>query len=768
MSASFDNQNSGTLNANTGEGPQNNNNSTGAQYNIGTYISSKHVNYESLSEQVNDNEIIQSLAFPEMLARRSSIEQRHGSSCEWILELREYKSWRSQSCGLLWIKGKPGAGKSTLMHFLHDKLQEPHDGDQGIALEFFFTARGTELQHTPSGMFRSLVRQLFDHDQSVRPKVREIYERKCRQFGYGKREWEWQKPELEGLLTESILLSAQQQRVTIFADALDEAGREPAQELAEYFHEINARAIQAKAAVKICISCRHYPFPASVPGIEICVEEHNRADIATYINDKLRLEWIDANDPLDKVTWTTLKDDLIKQAKGVFQWARIITPLIKHMAQDGNSPQHVRDWLHQVPPVLEGVYEYIFRHVISSKDRVQSFLLFQWVCLAERPLSVTEMRYALAARDARIKPYRKRFHETVNFIQKDKHMKQRVKGLSGGLAEVVTTSSGAEGVQVTHQSVNDFLRVKGLGVLAQLAGATECTIMDHNNTLRKSQAMLYRSCLVYLATEDIPLAGLNDSYTLAEQNRKLLLDKSPFLDYATINIFVHAEKAQGERAGVIEQEIRVLQQCISKWVQIFRALDRWGLRTPAKGTTLLHMAATANLTDLVEHLASATGATQERDQDGKTAFHAAARCGHIGVGELLVANGADYEVRGDGARTPLLEAASHGQAGFVEWLLTQGVRINDPKGGSESALQAASLGGKIEVVQMLLDAGADVHAQSGEYGNALQAGSYHGSIEIVRILLDAGASVHAQGGEYSNALQAASYHGSIECPCSGW
>lgn len=92
-----------------------------------------------------------------MLDRRDNIEPCYTNTCQWILDLEEYQSWRSQSHGLLWIKGKPGAGKSTLMAFLHDKLQIPQDDRPDIRLDFFFTARGTEMQRTPLGMLRSLL-----------------------------------------------------------------------------------------------------------------------------------------------------------------------------------------------------------------------------------------------------------------------------------------------------------------------------------------------------------------------------------------------------------------------------------------------------------------------------------------------------------------------------------------------------------------------------------------------------------------------------------
>ncbi|KAL4936352.1 hypothetical protein BDV06DRAFT_205204, partial [Aspergillus oleicola] len=69
--------------------------------------------------------------------------------------------------------------------------------------------------------------------------------------------------------------------------------------------------------------------------------------------------------------------------------------LIQHMVQNGKSPEDIRPWLHRVPPELEDVYEYVFNKVVEPDEHAQSFLLFQWVCLAEQPLTIIEMRYAM-------------------------------------------------------------------------------------------------------------------------------------------------------------------------------------------------------------------------------------------------------------------------------------------------------------------------------------------------------------------------------------
>jgi NACHT domain. len=295
-----------------------------------------------------DAELLRSLAFPQMLDRRDNIELCHTNTCQWILNLDEYQSWRNQPCGLLWIKGKPGAGKSTLMVFLHDRLKGLQDGSQDIIrLDFFFTARGVEMQRTPLRMLRSLLNQIFDRDATVRPQVREIYEQRYRQFGYGERKWEWPQTILEELLATAILASANEQPVIIFVDALDEAGAEPAQKLAAYFHRLIDRADKKKLTLQVCISCRHYPILESARAKAIHVEDHNQDDIATYIKDML-LE-TELEDVPNLEMREVLIEELTQYTKGVFQWAHLIIPLIKQKVIEGESISDIRDWLGDIP-----------------------------------------------------------------------------------------------------------------------------------------------------------------------------------------------------------------------------------------------------------------------------------------------------------------------------------------------------------------------------------------------------------------------------------
>ncbi|CAI7652513.1 unnamed protein product [Penicillium manginii] len=586
-----------------------------------------------------DDDVLNSLAFPNMLDRRDNIEPWHTNTCEWILELDEYQTWKGQPRGLLWIKGKPGAGKSTLMAFLFNHFEQ--EGSQGLRLDFFFTARGTELQRTPLGMFRSLLRQIYYCDSTVRSQLRQIYEQRSKQFGGQK--WEWPRVVLEKLLADLILESASRQHVIVFIDALDEAGAESAQQLAAYFHRLIDRA--GKVALHVCISCRHYPIVKSARAIEVHMEDHNQHDIAAYIKDAFPETDLGEIPSDDSGMEQLLAKQLIQQSNGSFQWAHLIIPLAQRKVFEGESLQDIQCWLKEVPDDLDETYTYVLCNVIETSNREQSFLLFLWVCLAERPLTVTEMRYALAVSNAQVMPPSKpKPWEMVNgYIESNGRMERRIKALSGGLAEVLhggddQSGNDTETIQVVHQSVNDFLHKKGLGLLFSMIDTREWNLDgDSENIILRSQRILYGSCLVYLAGVPAPQGepfrfwakkrGFFEKQRFAEKQR--LVENDPFIAYATVNTFVHARKAAVSRLGVLLNE-----ELIGRWVDFYHVIDRWNAECPALGTKLLHMAAAAGLPDLVKSLSDEDIATM--DVNGYTAFHLAARSGDIVTGQILM------------------------------------------------------------------------------------------------------------------------------------
>ncbi|EEY16564.1 pfs [Verticillium alfalfae VaMs.102] len=60
------------------------------------------------------------------------------------------------------MRGKAGAGKSTMMKFIYQRTKEKVKSPDTIVASFFFNARGMELEKSILGMYRSLLVQLLE------------------------------------------------------------------------------------------------------------------------------------------------------------------------------------------------------------------------------------------------------------------------------------------------------------------------------------------------------------------------------------------------------------------------------------------------------------------------------------------------------------------------------------------------------------------------------------------------------------------------------
>lgn len=101
----------------------------------------------------NTIQLREALDFKNMHRRFDGIGKALLDTCRWIFDSPHYLQWQDESLhsehrGFLWIKGKPGAGKSTLM-----KCVVNHSlgtGENGAIAYFFFDASGNTLQRLSS------------------------------------------------------------------------------------------------------------------------------------------------------------------------------------------------------------------------------------------------------------------------------------------------------------------------------------------------------------------------------------------------------------------------------------------------------------------------------------------------------------------------------------------------------------------------------------------------------------------------------------------
>ena len=210
--------------------------------------------------------------------------------------------------------------------------------------------------------------------------------------------WDWRAKELQELFSKAVREVAQSRGVAIFVDALDETGSETGTEIVSFFHSLNdALATDRDSSAKICISCRHYPVVARRPGLEIIAEEENHRDIWRFVHWRLTNEVQHRpDDPLHEKGIIELGAALVEKAGDSFQWISLMILRVIRMLNDGESFEDVSDMISEQSNDLFAFYENILKSVINPRKRGRTLLLMQWVCFADRPLSVSELRFALA------------------------------------------------------------------------------------------------------------------------------------------------------------------------------------------------------------------------------------------------------------------------------------------------------------------------------------------------------------------------------------
>ena len=90
----------------------------------------------------------------------------------------------------------------------------------------------------------------------------------------------------------------------------------------------------------------------------------------------------------------------------------------------------------KAPSDLEGVYRYIIESIISPQYRPKILHLMQWIAFAERPLLLTELRFALVAEKCN-SPTSQRCEDAEEFIESNTRMERQVTSVSSGLVEVL-------------------------------------------------------------------------------------------------------------------------------------------------------------------------------------------------------------------------------------------------------------------------------------------------------------------------------------------
>ncbi|KAI9795169.1 MAG: hypothetical protein M1816_000191 [Peltula sp. TS41687] len=536
-------------------------------------------------------------------------------------------------------------------------------------VSFFFHGRGTELQKTPEGLLRSFLHQLLERFPKALSIVVETFRSKCLKMGNPGEKWNWHPRELQDFIESCLPKILETSAIRLFVDALDECGEEVARQLVRHFARLQSSCSSAQHGLSICFSCRHYPVVGPHKCLEIFVEHENHADIKKYITEELTDVMEDSKELAE------LRDQIEAQSEGVFQWVVLVIPDIAWGFQEGKTLRQLQAVSRDIPQKLDDLYQDILKR-LREKDKYRSMKLFQWICFAQRPLSIAELRCAMNV-DA--DPDCHSFQQCQmlpGFIDKDEQMEKQLKVLSGGLAEIKHHKYAKSTVQLIHQSVSDYLLASGFHNF-------EDTMTSRDIIAGKSHIRLFRSCVVYFTMDEIR-DGDEDDDDWVDLDNTVAEKQYPFLSYAGMFWPTHAQLA--EKVGLLQGDLldtlrRPSSQTLQLWASTWDPADFNLKYIPSPKSTILHVAALFELWSVVfaslDKEKRRDTDVDSTDDDGRTLLSLAAERGHEAVVKLLLErNDVRSNSKDKSGRTPLSWAAEKGHDAVVKLLLAHNVKIS--------------------------------------------------------------------------------------------
>ncbi|UKZ63159.1 uncharacterized protein TrAtP1_004389 [Trichoderma atroviride] len=517
--------------------------------------------------------LIDQLYFDKIDERVTHLTAAQRGTCCWFLAKPDYISWHDVAQqpdhgGLLWIKGHPGTGKSTLMKFLFEEAKSSANGASSqIILSFFFLARGTDDEKSATGLYRSLLHQLF---QKI-PEAKDSLEWMTADGAKTIQRNRWQDASLKQTLAHAVQ-NLGSRSLTIFVDALDECNQDQVADMVSFFEELCSSAREKQLLLRVCFSSRHYPTVTIQQGTEVTLENEtgHTDDIQHYINSKLRIG------KLDKAN--SLRQEILTKSSGIFLWVVLVLDILNHEYSKSIMPiQKMRDRLEAIPPRLNDLFQMILTRDSENRDQLKACL--KWILFASRPLNPPELYFAVQFTCDK---------ECSGFWDREDigpdEMEAFVRRSSKGLAEV--TQNWTYEVQFIHESVRDFL----------LGSYGEQWSEESSNLTGNSHEFLKDCCLTQLMSQDTHLLEclLKDPQEVEVRNSINL--KYPFFEYATLNLFYHANAAQ---KNGIEQKNFLSSVPLQRWISSNNALEKYNILRYSDSATMLYIFSEKNLPELI-------------------------------------------------------------------------------------------------------------------------------------------------------------------------
>ena len=709
------------------------------------------------------------LRFRKMEERFAKIPTDYGDTCNWVFETRQFLDWQDPTLlfrhhGFLWIKGKPGAGKSTIMKSAVRKAKKEQDVGQAV-LSFFFDTSGDPLMRSTEGMYRSLLHQVVQDSP-------ELFEEKFDDDILAYKQEGWPLERLKDLFGEVVQKLARVKHVTCYVDAIDEGDDDSKVRHMIYFMaELAETTAKKNLRFLVCFSSRHHPRISIIYSEELVLETHkgHKETIAGYIDRRL--------DPLIKTLELDVTKAIEVRASGVFLWVVLVVHEL-NVEFDRGTGHCLDKKLNAVPDDLQDLFTKVLKREGDKDGRLTASI--QWVLYTINPMSRRELYSAIMISINATNADHLRFganpEKPGSNLVSTEGMQRMILSSSRGLIEISGRGrtvdcidleiESQEIAQFIHESVKEFFLKGGLRHLDK-------TLSD--NPTATSYQCLAHWCHRYFkfALADY-FSELGTSLTSVNSPDRITFEcKSwPLLQYAVDNMLEYAKRAT---EGGLHPYVYVPEPLVNVWLLIReKSRPHWKTCYPIQSMctmlqVLCHEGHSGMVHTELERVAALPDAERTAYLDTRCrggplfkyggALHIAIHAGHPEIIRALMHSGADLDERCSLYGTPLCFAIQNDHDDIAKELLSCGADVNMQNRPNDTALMLAVSKRKMDMVNLLLQHGAKVNDKGSQGRTAILNAVRTNSGELTRILLAHGADVRIEdSADKLNAVRYAKLH----------
>lgn len=538
----------------------------------------------------------------------------------------------------------------------------------------------------------------------------------------------------------SVLQSPSKSRFYCVIDAMDECGGDSAQDFLSRLPELFKSS--RSAVLKFYISSR--PVPAirtelseisPSPRTITLTPSTTQADINRVVETGLRK--IQKNLNLEDTEKEELKEQLVRRSDGMFLWAFLALQEIGNIL--GLTAERLNETVERLPSGLHDLYECILNDLAKKltgdeegsrglsdcreSDLSLAWRIIQWIVRAARPLTLKELRAAIALElgDTCFQDTKKRMFRNIESVVRSIPFLElvgpddRPDDFSPFPTSDDTTIENPHRpmtpsctVRLIHQSAKEYLLAYAdqLGDKADKKGLQLPKFDDAN---------IAGLCVTFLKFRDFEKGAVRECEGAPfSEFFQAHIESFDLLEYASSFWAYHLRRVEPdpELVSLVCSFACDSHNNIRSWCQVANFVIFGGHTDFVDDYFGLHVVAAEGIDSIVRYLIKRGDDLDKKDAYGRTAYYMACVRGLPETARLLKDAGADTDLELPGilglSLTGLQLAAHNGDHEELARLLNDGDEVDEVDSYGRTALFYACASGDLESITPLLDADASL------------------------------------------------------------